>query len=124
MVRIDINTSPHYPANRKLIRLAVEETLKKIGVKSFVQLSVSVAGDRKVRELNRKFRGKDKTTNVLSFPLVARDEAAKDNILVDQRLAQLTVHGVLHLMGFDHEEPVQMSQMEKLEDDIYDKIGV
>ena len=69
MVRIDINTSPHYPANRKLIRLAVEETLKKIGVKSFVQLSVSVAGDRKVRELNRKFRGKDKTTNVLSFPL-------------------------------------------------------
>ena len=151
MVRIDINTSPHYPANRKLIRLAVEETLKKIGVKSFVQLSVSVAGDRKVRELNRKFRGKDKTTNVLSFPLygsevdlesvpklgktvplgdvvisypVARDEAAKDNILVDHRLAQLTVHGVLHLMGFDHEEPVQMSQMEKLEDDIYDKIGV
>jgi probable rRNA maturation factor len=149
MVRIDINTSPHYPADRRLIRLAASETLKKIGIKSFVQLSVSVSGDRKVRELNRKFRGSDETTNVLSFPLygpevdlesvprvgktvslgdvvisypVARVEAAKDNILVDHRLVQLTVHGVLHLVGFDHQDHFQTSQMERLEDEICEKV--
>lgn len=151
MVRIDINTSPHYPVNRKLIRTAALETLKKIGVKSFVQLSISIVGDRKVKELNRKFRGQDKATNVLAFPLyspdvdleslpklgktvplgdvivsypVARLEAARDSMLVDDKIAHLVVHGTLHVMGFDHIDPVQMSQMEKLEDEIYDLVGV
>jgi probable rRNA maturation factor len=129
----------------------VQETLRKIGIKSFVQLSVSISGDRKVRELNRKYRGQDKTTNVLSFPLygpeidletvpmlgktvplgdviisypVARLEAARDAVLVDHKLAQLVVHGVLHLVGFDHQDPFQMNQMEKLEDEIFDRVGV
>lgn len=151
MVKIDINTSPHYPVDRKLVRQAVLETLRKIGMRSFVQVSVTVGGDRKVRELNRKYRGMDKTTNVLSFPLygpevdlesvpklgktvplgdviisypVARLEAARDSVLVDHKIAQLVVHGVLHLVGFDHIDPVQMSQMEKLEDEIFDKVGV
>ena len=151
MVRIDINTSPHYPVNRKLLRQAALETLKKIGIKSFVQLSISIVGDRKVKELNRKFRGQDKTTNVLSFPLygpevdleslpklgktvplgdvivsypVARMEAARDNMLVDHKIAHLVVHGVLHIVGFDHQDPVQTRQMERLEDEISELIGV
>lgn len=151
MVKIDIFTSPHYPVNRKIIRKAVEETLAKVGIKSFVQLGISVVGDRKVRSLNRKFRGQDKTTNVLSFPLhgpntdleaepragktvplgdvvisypVARLEAAGQNVLVDQMLGRLTVHGVLHLVGFDHEDEFEARQMEKLEDEIFDKAAL
>ncbi len=129
----------------------MEETLGKVGIKSFVQVAVSVVGDRKIRALNRKFRGQDKPTNVLSFPLnspdanidatpptgktvplgdvvisypVARLEAARDNILVDQMIGRLTVHGILHLVGFDHEEDFEARQMEKLEDEIFDKAAL
>lgn len=144
MVKIDIYTSPHYPVDRKIIRQAVGETLSKVGIKSVIQVGVSVVGDRKVRILNRKFRGQDKTTNVLSFPLngpnteleevegkttplgdvvisypVARNEAAEQNLLVDQMLGRLTVHGILHLLGFDHESDFEARQMEKLEDAIF-----
>lgn len=151
MVKIDIFTSPHYPVDRKVIRKAVEQSLVKVGIKSFVQVAVSVVGDRKVKSLNRKFRGQDKTTNVLAFPLhgpntdfdespqagktvplgdvvisypVARLEAAEQNVLVDQMLGRLTVHGVLHLLGFDHEDDFEARQMEKLEDDIFVKAGL
>jgi probable rRNA maturation factor len=145
VVRIDIYTSPHYPVDRKILRKAVTETLGKVGVQSMVQVGISVVGDRKVRILNRKFRGQDKTTNVLSFPLneasadlenrdqdtplgdivisypVARNEAAEQNLLVDQMLGRLTVHGLLHLLGFDHENDFEARQMEKLEDEIFTK---
>lgn len=148
MVRIDIFTSPHYPVNRKTIRRSVEETLAKVGIKSFIQVGISVVGDRKIKALNRKYRGQDKTTNVLSFPLessvsnleeppvtgrttplgdvaisypVARLEAAENNLLVDQMLGRLAVHGMLHLLGFNHEDDFEARQMEKLEDDIFDK---
>lgn len=151
MVKIDIFTSPHYPVDRKIIRKAVEESLSKVGIKSFVQIGVSVVGDRKVRALNRKFRGQDKTTNVLSFPLqastadleevaptgktvplgdvvisypVARLEAAEQEVLVDQMLGRLAVHGVLHLVGFDHENDFEAHQMEKIEDEIFEKAGL
>lgn len=148
MVKIDIYTSPHYPVDRKIIRHSVDKTLQKVGVTSIVQIGISVVGDRKVRVLNRKFRGQDKTTNVLSFPLneagsnledsasttplgdvvisypVARAEAAEQNLLVDQMLGRLTVHGVLHLLGFDHENDFEARQMEKLEDDIFTQAGL
>jgi probable rRNA maturation factor len=151
LVKIDIFTSPHYPVDRKVVRRAIDESLAKVGIKSFIQVSISVVGDRKVRELNRKFRGQDKTTNVLSFPLqgpnsdfdeaaptgktiplgdiiisypVARLEAAEQNILVDQMLGRLTVHGMLHLVGFDHEDDFEARQMEKLEDEIIAKAGL
>jgi probable rRNA maturation factor len=148
LVKIDIYTSPHYPVDRKVIRQAVGETLNKVGIKSVVEVGVSVVGDRKVRVLNRKFRGQDKTTNVLSFPLngpntelevqgkttplgdvvisypVARNEAAEQNLLVDQMLGRLTVHGMLHLLGFDHESDFEARQMEKLEDDIFVQAGL
>lgn len=148
MVKIDIFTSPHYPVNRKILRRAIEETLAKVGIKSFVQIELSVVGDRKVRDLNRKYRGQDKTTNVLAFPQfgpntdfseqtpagktihlgdivvsypVARLEAADQSVLVDQMIGRLAVHGVLHLVGFDHEDEFEARQMEKLEDEIFVK---
>lgn len=150
-VRIDIFTSPHYPVSRKVIRKSVEETLGKVGIKSFVQVAISIVGDRKIRSLNRKFRGQDQPTNVLSFPLntpgtdldstqptgknvplgdviisypVARLEAARDNVLVDQMIGRLTVHGMLHLVGFDHEDDFEARQMEKLEDEIFTKVAL
>ena len=97
-----------------------------------------------MRDLNKEWRGKDGPTNVLSFP--TGDEGAPgrarhlgDVILaletvlgeaesfgkpVGHHLAHLTVHGVLHLLGFDHQAPEQAATMERLEARILDGLGV
>lgn len=108
------------------------------------RLSVSVlfADDGEVHELNREWRGKDKPTNVLSFPMLERDdllalspagppemlgdialaletctrEAAEKGLSLEHHAAHLIVHGLLHLAGHDHEiSPQDARVMEELE---------
>ena len=87
------------------------------------EVSVKFASDEEVRELNRTWRGKDKATNVLSFPMAGEDEldsaqllgdvvlahgicaaeAADKGVAIEAHAAHLLVHGTLHLLGYDHE---------------------
>ncbi len=107
---------------------------------------VALSDDAGVRALNAQFRGKDKPTNVLSFPASAealRPDASAtslgDVILAAETLAReaeaqrippphhlqhLVVHGLLHLMGFDHETDAQASEMEALEVAILARLGI
>ncbi|GIK79950.1 MAG: rRNA maturation RNase YbeY [Pseudorhodoplanes sp.] len=96
---------------------------------------VALTDDRAIRALNRAWRGKDKATNVLSFPVPAaanppglrhlgdiaiayetttREAAAEDKIFA-HHVAHLAVHGFLHLLGYDHETDAQAEDMERLE---------
>jgi probable rRNA maturation factor len=114
------------------------------------ELSIVLGDDALLRRLNRQWRGKDKPTNVLSFP--ARDaathgtaspagmplplgdvilafdtvagEAAVQGKTLAGHLAHLVVHGVLHLLGFDHEEAAAAARMETLETQVLAGIGV
>ena len=89
-------------------------------------LGVRFVGDRAMRLASRRFRGKDKTTDVLSFPgdegylgdiLVsvptARRQAAAAGHGVDRELKTLLLHGILHCLGYDHE--TDQGEMERLE---------
>lgn len=93
-----------------------------------------------VRELNGRFRDKDKPTNVLSFPapenafphlgdivlaygVCATEAEAQGKTLADH-LSHLVVHGVLHLLGRDHEDDAEAEEMEAEEREILAKIGV
>ena len=110
------------------------------------ELAIVLADDALLRELNRTWRGQDKPTNVLSFPAggeappapgaplllgdvviacetLSAEAAAQQKPLADH-LAHLVVHGVLHLMGFDHEKPEEAARMEPLETRILAGIGV
>ncbi len=109
-------------------------------------ISVSFVRDRKIRELNRAFRGLDKPTDVLSFPLVepgdaypgaerllgdivisvdtARRQAADYDAPLGREVERLLIHGVLHLLGHDHLEPVQRAAMEAEERRLADAIGM
>ena len=103
-------------------------------------LTVLLAGDRKLKSLNRQFRGKDKPTNVLSFPAAPNRDGYRGDIAlalgVTRREAKLTgksladhathlvVHGVLHLAGHDHVRARDARVMEKLEIEILDRIGI
>lgn len=102
------------------------------------ELSFALADDEQVRVLNRDYRAKDKPTNVLSFPAVhgplmgdvivayetlAR-EAEEEGISKADHLAHLTVHGVLHLLGYDHETEDEAVAMEALETAILAGLGI
>lgn len=90
--------------------------------------TIAFVSDTRIRELNHRFRGIDRATDVLSFPSSDPDEGlgdiaisvdradvqANDNELTfDQEVAQLMLHGLLHLSGFDHEtDNGEMNQLE------------
>jgi probable rRNA maturation factor len=105
-------------------------------------LSVRIVGEARSRSLNARYRGKDKPTNVLSFAgaglapdgrfllgelvicasLVAREARAQGKTLA-AHWAHLTVHGLLHLQGFDHERRSAAGEMEAVEIQILDRLG-
>jgi probable rRNA maturation factor len=106
-------------------------------------VTVLLSDDETVRELNARFRGKDRPTNVLSFPAAAipgadiqplgdivlgfgvcADEARAQGKSLSDHLAHLTVHGVLHLLGRDHEDDVEAEAMEAEEREILAGLGV
>ena len=99
-----------------------------------------LAGDAALRDLNRRFRGLDKPTNVLSFPAgggdaeflgdiaiafeTCRTEAAAMRLAFRDHAAHLIVHGLLHLVGYDHEADEEAERMERLETIILARLGV
>jgi probable rRNA maturation factor len=101
-------------------------------------VTLRLVGEEEGRALNRDFRGRDYATNVLTFsypessplsgdialclPVVAR-EAAQQRKTLEAHLAHLTVHGMLHLQGFDHERAIDAELMEGLETEIVSKLG-
>lgn len=104
------------------------------------EVTVLLADDAAVRDLNARFRGKDAATNVLSFPaapsaaphlgdvalasgVCAREAAAQGKPLA-HHLQHLVVHGVLHLLSFDHETDVEAEEMEALERTVLAGLGV
>ncbi len=100
----------------------------------FFQVSIEIVDKATSQDLNKTYRGKDKPTNVLSFPLelpefikedligdlaicaqVVEQEALEQNKLIINHWAHLTIHGTLHLLGYDHIDDVQAEEMETLE---------
>jgi probable rRNA maturation factor len=125
-VNVLIFVESRYKINRRRIKAAVEKTIDKNEIASPVEVSIAVVGDRKMRELSKKYKGEDKTRNVLSFsltegqpaqmpndilrlgdvvlsfPQVIKD-ASRDEMLVDDKIDELIEHGLLHLLGLHHE---------------------
>ncbi len=100
--------------------------------------TILLAGNKKLRALNRDFRAKDKPTNVLSFPSdekgyrgdialaygVTKAEAKAAKKTFADHAAHLVVHGVLHLAGYDHERLKDAKVMEPLEVKILNRLGI
>src|SRR3989338_10936677 len=69
MINIIVSSDPRYFVNNNAIRMAVADALRRYRITGKVELGVNIIGDRKMHELNRKFRGIDSTTDILSFAL-------------------------------------------------------
>jgi probable rRNA maturation factor len=117
------------------LKTAAEATRKCAKLRGDV--TILLTSDRRLRGLNRDFRGKDTPTNVLSFPAagdyrgdiaIAYGVTAKQAKAAGKRFADhavhLAVHGVLHLAGYDHERPKDAKVMEPLEVKILKRLGI
>lgn len=135
------------PDLRSILIKAACEAAKAGGVSSpeNTEISIVLASDDFIRDLNRRYRNKDRPTNVLSFPAgdhepedeapkllgdiilafeTIRSEAVKQNKPIVNHVSHLTVHGVLHLLGHGHENRSDAETMESLEVDILNGLGV
>jgi probable rRNA maturation factor len=130
---------PWAPGPRLLLKWATAALGR---IRTPAVLSVRVVGRARSRSLNARYRHKNKPTNVLSFsgagespdgrlflgelvicaPVVAQEASAQDKTL-KAHWAHMTVHGVLHLQGFDHEEAKEAAKMAFREVQILDQLG-
>ena len=113
--KIKIETEPFLEFNQKIV-----EVISEVENKS---ATIAFVSDRKMRELNKQFRGKNFTTDVLSFPFTvdeydleadnlgdivisveqAERQARENDLTLENEIKQLILHGILHLCGYDHE---------------------
>ncbi|MCX8008904.1 MAG: rRNA maturation RNase YbeY [Patescibacteria group bacterium] len=130
MHRIRIASASHYPVNKQKLKDVIQKRLTERLVKE-CEVSILICGDRQMKKLNKQYRNIDDTTDVLSFPQddpsqktypfppspdnvlylgdiilsypQAIKEAADDHVLVDDKLEELALHGLDHLMGIHHD---------------------
>jgi probable rRNA maturation factor len=115
-----------------------------------IEISVCLTSDDHVRALNAKWRGKDKPTNVLSFPMVedyelldenvaerelllgdiiiahgvCEAEASEKGVSFEEHTTHLLVHGTLHLLGYDHHDDAEAAEMETREVRALARLGI
>ena len=130
-ISVPIFVESRYKINRKRIKLAISKIISKNEIAVLVEISVAIVGDRKMRSLSKKYKGEDKTRSILSFSQTegpelkmpsnstAKDvlrlgdivlsypqviqEASRDEMFVDDKVDQLIEHGLMHLLGLQHE---------------------
>jgi len=132
MITVLFQTESHFPVDRKKVIAAIIAQLAG-RIKGKAEVNVTIVGDRRMHDLNKKYRNIDETTDVLSFPLndasqpstnpfveapdgvlrlgdivvsfpQAVSEAAAENKLVDDQIVFLALHGLNHLLGIHHPE--------------------
>lgn len=139
-VDIDISVEagdwPDEAALARLVDRAVLAAFAETGSAGHSELSIVFSNDVHIRGLNANWRGKDKPTNVLSFPAfpfprggplppmlgdivlaaeTVASEAALEDKPLDNHITHLVIHGLLHLLGYDHETDAEAEEMETIE---------
>jgi len=106
------------------------------------EVSIRIVEKDESQALNKQYRGKDKPTNVLSFPTefpegvdipflgdlvicapIVINEAAEQHKTIEAHWAHMVIHGTLHLLGYDHIEDIEAEKMEELETALLQKLG-
>jgi probable rRNA maturation factor len=129
--------APHYIVD--LIQRAVATTLEHAEVTD-ASVSVTLLNNTRIRNMNRKYLEHDRVTDVISFPLYeqgeqvvgdvyigyeqAQDQAADAGVDLDEEIARLSIHGTLHVLGYDHPEDGDRtkSEMWQLQESILAKV--
>ena len=128
----------------ELLEHAARLTLERIPPESEVELSIVLTGEEKIHNLNREFRDVDRVTDVLSFPggdtdpdtgnlylgdvVICFPQAARQakeyNHKLEDELVLLVVHGTLHLLGYDHASAEEKDNMQAVQNDVLNELGI
>ena len=142
----NFNSSKFIKLSKSEILDVVIEVLKTVEYKFTKnhQLNLSFVSSEEMQLLNKTYRNKDKPTNVLSFELpknfpvgnektligeialceeIIYEESKKYKKIFENRLKHMIIHGLLHLIGFDHQDAEETSRMERLEKEIMNKLS-
>ena len=135
---VSINEGIHAIIEKVLI-----ESLSVEGIGTDYEISISFVNNEEIRELNLKYRGIDKETDVLSFPI--EDEFGKGLVLLgdiiisvekaleqseeyghslERELAYLTCHSMFHLMGYDHMDKEEKQEMRAKEEEVFKNLSI
>ena len=145
-ILVEAGAWPSEAKLRQLVESAIGATMDEATppLTKAAELSLVFTDDDHVKDLNRRYLGKDSATNVLSFPAprpspdafgpllgdivfadgVVAGEAAEGDMALEHHLTHLVVHGFLHLLGYDHGNGEEAAVMEKLETAILARLGV
>ena len=130
------------PSYKKRISNSVNQIFKIIKFSSNNEISISflLTSNSEIKLLNQKYRNKNKPTNVLSFPMNEKienknylgdvviacekiiDESFEQNIKKYKYLSKMTIHGVLHLLGYKHDTDRQFNKMNSIEKNILEEM--
>ena len=148
MVEVSFNVDEPFwkksmPAFKKNISKAAKETIKTVikGHQKNLGVNFLLTSDTNIKLLNKKYRNKNRSTNVLSFPMNQKfegknymigdvaislqkiiDESKKFKIQKNKYLSKIVIHGVLHLLGFDHQSNRQYNKMNKIEKKVFENL--
>ena len=147
MVEISYNIkslewNKNLPSYKKCISNSVNQIFKIIKFSSNNEISISflLTSNSEIKLLNHKYRNKNKPTNVLSFPMNEKienknylgdvviscekiiDESYEKNIKKYKYLSKMTIHGVLHLLGYKHDTDRQFNKMNSIEKNILEEM--
>jgi len=119
---------------RSLIKQCCEAVLRHEGFDKDAEVSVLLTNSEEVHALNLQYRAKDKTTDVLSFPLgevnpengylMLGDIVINADIVSEAEMPLMTVHSMLHLLGYDHEDDKSDKQMQQKQTEILALLGL
>lgn len=126
-----------------IVKISIAEVLKEEELDENVQVSISFVGDEEIQRLNKDFRGVDSSTDVLSFPMDDEfqiEETILGDVIINTKrvleqakefghsntreLSYLTVHSILHLLGYDHMEDEDKEIMRSKEKSIMDSLKI
>lgn len=130
---IEINNLTKVRVDEKFLEKIIKDILKNEGVES-IELSVALAGEKRIRELNKLYREKDKATDVLSFIYDNIKEykgeivlcleqinknAKMNNSSFKKELSKVLIHGVLHILGYEHEAGKEKAELMQQKENYY-----
>lgn len=143
MIFVSVSDAIAPEVDLSILEQAAQETIRQAAADNGSEATILLSGDEQLHELNLKYLGIDAPTDVLSFPadfvdpdtnvnylgdiLIsyprAQAQAAGGGHLVEQELSLLVVHGMLHLLGYDHAEPEEKEKMWAVQANVLDRLG-
>ncbi|ADO76811.1 rRNA maturation RNase YbeY [Halanaerobium praevalens] len=140
MINVDFNNSQTaVEIDQEILKLLekVVVTAAEIEGYSGGEVSIAFVTKAKIKELNNDYRDKDSVTDVLSFPMdaevlgdiiisaqIASEQAQEYKHSLKRELAYLTVHGMLHLFGYDHHGQEEKNEMRQKEERVLTQLGI